>query len=98
MKQNSGLIRPFLALASLALVVALFACEGCSGGGDASTLATRTVGKSGLEPSEYIALKKANKGTSNFQNALQDKRLEKLQAQGVVVEKTGSGKSSKKPR
>ena len=60
--------------------------------------AGNVAGKYGLERSEFIAIKKANKDPRDFKKALLKQKIEKLQEQGVVVETTTSGKTTKKPR
>jgi len=81
---------------SAVLTLSLFLLVGCSGGsGDGSG---KVAGKYGLDRSELIALKKANKNPKDFKKALLQQRIEKLQEEGVVGESTTPGKKAKKAR
>jgi hypothetical protein len=78
--------------AALVLVPSLLPLGGCwSGEGDGP----RAGEKSGLDRSEFIAIKKGSKNSKDFRQAL---RNEKFQKQGIVVEPPRSGKSARKGR
>ena len=94
MKRTVVLFRPYAGAGSLLLVLSVLYLAGCSGGDAVGNAAE----KYGLEKSEFIALKKASKGHSDFKKAILKQRIEKFKEQGVVVETTPSGKKTNKPR
>jgi hypothetical protein len=99
MKRTVVLLRRYGgADAALLLMLSLSLLSGCSNGGDGGDAGKEAIGIHGLEASEYVALKKANKGTGNFKKALLKERLEKLKEQGAVVETTPSGQRTNRPR
>jgi len=96
MKQIDTLLRCYAGAASVLLTLSLFFLAGCSGGSDGG--GAKGGGKYGLDQSEYIALKKANRDPKDFNKALLKRRMEDLQEKGVVVETATSRKPTKKPR
>ncbi len=84
---------------SVLLTLSLFVIAACSGTGDPGGDGMEKYAiEYGLKKSELRALKKANKNPNNFKKALDEKKIEKLRAEGVVVETSNSSKSTKKAR
>ena len=97
MKRTLLLLRWYAGAASVMLTLSLFASAGCSGsvGSDG---AGEVAGKYGLSRSDLIALKKANKNPEAFKKAVLKQKIEKLKAQGVVIDTTTPGKTAKSGR
>ena len=85
MKRTGVLFRWFSIAAPV--IMPLLVLTGCTGkgdaGGDSADIAARQYG---LERSEYIALKKANKkNPRKLEKAIQEKTIEKMKEMGVSV-------------
>jgi hypothetical protein len=80
------------------LVLAISITGGCTGGGDAAGDHAEVLAKRyGLERSEYIALKKANRDPKKFAQAIQERRIKDMKEQGVVVKTLRSPNKTTRP-
>ncbi len=95
MKQTraSFRLRTFAAWTFLLSVVFL---AGCSEATDESRNDANT--KYGLEPSEFMALKKAGTSRGDFEKEQIKRKIEQMKERGVAVETTTSRKKSGQPR
>jgi hypothetical protein len=99
MKRTVASSHWYAGASSTFLTLALFITGGCSDSGNAVGDGTNKYAlEYGLSKAEHRALKKANKNPNSLKKALLEKKLEKLRADGVVVETTTSSKAAKKPR
>jgi len=97
MKRTAVLPRWYASAGSVLLTLNLLITPGCSGSGDeGSDGAGRIAAKYGLDRSEFIVLKKANKKPKDFEKALLKRKIEKLKEEGVVVQTTTPGKTTNK--
>jgi hypothetical protein len=99
MKRTVVSLRGYAGAGSVLLTLSLLVTGGCSGSGDeANDGAGSAAARYGLDRSEFIALKKANKNPKNFRRAILEKRIEKLKEEGVNEETTTSRKTTKQTR
>jgi hypothetical protein len=95
MERTVVLLRWYAGGALVILTLSLFSLAGCA---DSSGDGGKAAGKYGLDQSELIMLKKANKNLKDFKKALLQQKIEKLQEEGVIGESATSGKKTKKAR
>ena len=95
MKRTIFLLRPY-AYAGSALLLSILFLAGCSEADDDGR--NHATGQYGLEPSEFIALKKAGMSRADLKKEQIKKKVEDMKERGIVVETTTSSKKSRQPR
>jgi hypothetical protein len=84
MKRTLLLLRWWACAGAMILTVSLFLFAGCSGSGyEGSGEGGKVAASYGLDRSEFIAIKKANKNHHDFKQALRKQKLEKLKKESM---------------